>query len=73
MSGPSHRPSDGVEVVGGGEISAEEVAAVVAAIEALWPRPVAATTPPRPPSRAWKLSGRWWSRPLPVRRDRPWR
>jgi hypothetical protein len=73
VSDPAGGSVDGVEVVGGGEIDAEEVAAIVAAVEALWPRPVIDTTPPRPPAQAWKMSGRWWSRPLPVRRDRPWR
>ncbi|MEM8905618.1 MAG: hypothetical protein AAGA17_01420 [Actinomycetota bacterium] len=43
----------------GGELSAEELAAVVAAVEVAWPRPVAAPPPPdRPP--AWRFSGRWW-------------
>jgi hypothetical protein len=51
----------------------DETAAIVAAIEALWPRPV----PPPPdndvPTRStWRFSGRWWSRPVPARRDRPW-
>jgi hypothetical protein len=48
----------------------EEVAAIVAAVEALWPRPAGAT-PAAPPSR-WRFSGRWWSKPVPARRDRPW-
>lgn len=50
----------------------EEVAAIVAAVEAAWPRPVVvAAVEPAPPSR-WRFSGRWWSKPVPVRRDRPW-
>jgi hypothetical protein len=50
----------------------EETAAIVAAIEELWPRPVVpAPEPARRPS-AWRFSGRWWSRPVPARRDRPW-
>lgn len=49
----------------------EELAAVIAAIELVWPRPRAvagteATTVPR-----WRFSGRWWSKPIPSRRDRP--
>ena len=50
----------------------EEAAAIVVAIEALWPRPVVVL--PEPPKRpaAWRFSGRWWSRPVPARRDRPW-
>jgi hypothetical protein len=52
----------------------EEAAAIVAATEALWPKPVvlaSAVEPPRVP--AWRFSGRWWSLPLPMRRDRPYR
>jgi hypothetical protein len=51
--------------------SEEEVAAVVAAIEVVWPRPTApAAEPPRP---AWRFSGRWWqSRPsVATQRRRP--
>ncbi len=48
----------------------EEVAAIAAAIEVAWPRPAAddgvVAEPPR-----WRFSGRWWSKPLPSRRDRP--
>ena len=50
----------------------EEAAAIVAAVEALWPRPtiviVEAAKRPSP----WRFSGRWWSRPVPARRDRPY-
>jgi hypothetical protein len=51
---------------------AEELAAIVAAVELLWPQPVlvAAEPPGAAPSR-WRFSGRWWSRPVPDRRDRP--
>jgi hypothetical protein len=50
----------------------EEVAAIVAAVDAAWPRPVVEAAGPtgRPPS--WRFSGRWWARPVPARRDRPW-
>ncbi len=41
----------------------------MAAVEAVWPRP-AASEPPKP-SR-WRFSGRWWSKPVPIRRNRPW-
>jgi hypothetical protein len=60
-----------------GEISPsptdEEVVAIMAGVEALWPKPtvVVDTTPTR--STAWRFSGRWWSRPVPARRDRPYR
>jgi hypothetical protein len=51
----------------------DEVAAIVAAVEALWPRPViveamAAARVPR-----WRFSNRWWVTPLPQRRQRPHR
>jgi hypothetical protein len=49
----------------------EEAAAIAAAVEALWPRPVAADPSDRP-SGVWKFSGRWWSQPIPLRRARPW-
>jgi hypothetical protein len=50
--------------------SVEEAVAIVAAIEAVWPRPTAEPPPPEPPSR-WRFSGRWWAKPVPVRRERP--
>lgn len=39
--------------------SDEEMAAILAAYEALWPRPDAATTPDDLPR--WRFAGRWWS------------
>jgi hypothetical protein len=50
--------------------SDDEAAAIVAAIEASWPRAVAAAPTEAPPR--WRFAGRWWSKPIPVRRDRPW-
>jgi hypothetical protein len=50
--------------------TAEEMAAIVAAIEVVWPRPVVATTTAAPPR--WRFAGRWWTKPVPVRRERPW-
>jgi hypothetical protein len=47
----------------------DEMAAIVAAIELAWPHATAAPEAEEP-SR-WRFSGRWWSRPVPVRRDRP--
>jgi hypothetical protein len=51
----------------------EEAVAIMAATEALWPRPI--VNGPAAPARqhAWRFSGRWWSRPVPARRDRPYR
>ena len=48
----------------------EEAAAIVAAIDAAWPRAGGRAEPPAPPR--WRFAGRWWSKPIPVRRDRPW-
>jgi len=48
------------------------VALVAAAVDQVWPRPrvtVAEATTVVP---AWRFSGRWWSRPANVRRERPW-
>jgi hypothetical protein len=50
----------------------EEAAVIVAAIDALWPRPTIETAEPSRPANAWRYSGRWWSRPVAARRDRPW-
>ena len=49
-----------------------EAAAILASIEALWPRPAAVV--PTEPERtlAWRFSGRWWQRDRFARVDRPW-
>ena len=52
----------------------DEVAAIVAAHEALWPRPVVAGTADGGEGASgsrWRFSGRWWSKPVAMRRDRP--
>ncbi len=48
----------------------DEVAAITAAIELSWPEPDAEQPQGSAPAR-WRFSGRWWSRPIPARRDRP--
>ncbi len=53
--------------------SDEEVVAIMAATEALWPKPVMMETTTTPRRSAWRFSGRWWSKPVPARRDRPYR
>ena len=41
------------------------------AIEMTWPRAVAVgPVEPEPPR--WRFAGRWWSKPAPLRRERPW-
>jgi hypothetical protein len=52
--------------------SDEEVAAMVGAMEVLWPKSVIAAESASRQRSAWKFSGRWWSQPLPLRRARPW-
>jgi hypothetical protein len=50
--------------------SDEEVAAIVAAVEVAWPRPAPPASHEATPR--WRWSGRWWSKPIPQRRNRPW-
>ena len=57
---PMHTPPDD-----------QEAAAILAAVEALWPKPLAATDHPARRSAPWRFSGRWWNGPTPVRRARP--
>ena len=61
-------PNAKVAVVRGGPTD-EELAAIVAAIEVTWPRPAAAPAAELP---RWRFSGRWWTKPVPLRRVRPW-
>ncbi len=52
----------------------EEAVAVMAAMHVLWPRPVGdadSYAGPRVP--VWRFSNRWWARPVPSRRVRPYR
>ena len=50
--------------------SEEEVAAILAAMEVTRPRAGA----PAPVAQAprWRWSGRWWTKPIPQRRNRPY-
>jgi hypothetical protein len=51
----------------------EEAAAIAAAMEALWPRPVVLVAADHPRhGGGWRFSGRWWAKPVAARRDRPW-
>jgi hypothetical protein len=56
----------------GGNPTPEEAAAIVAAIDALWPRAAASHDVEPRRSGVWKFSGRWWTQPIPLRRARPW-
>jgi hypothetical protein len=53
--------------------SEEQAAAIMAAIEVLWPRPATVTQPRSPETLAWRFSGRWWQRDRMAAPDRPWR
>jgi hypothetical protein len=53
------------------EPTTDEVAAIVAAIEMAWPKPQPPTRLVTPSAR-WRFSGRWWAKPVPARRDRPY-
>ncbi|MCY4273681.1 MAG: hypothetical protein OXF00_13685 [bacterium] len=46
-----------------------EMAAILAAHEALWPTPVRAALTAAPAPR-WRFSGRWWIAPTPRHRPR---
>lgn len=44
--------------------TAQELAAIVAAVELLWPRPAVLAPPPEGSATpAWRFSGRWWAAP----------
>ncbi len=47
------------------------LAAITAAVQLAWPRP-APTDEHNPVHESWRFSGRWWSKPVSLRRDRPW-
>jgi hypothetical protein len=51
----------------------EEAVAIVAAVQALWPRPVIVPDQQRERETAWRFSGRWWMKPTAARRERPFR
>jgi hypothetical protein len=52
--------------------SEDEAAAIVAAVEALWPKPVMTAHAEPPRTLAWRFSGRWWQRDRMAHADRPW-
>lgn len=52
--------------------SDEEAAAIVAAVEAMWPGQPGGPGEANGRPSVWKFSGRWWSQPIPLRRARPW-
>jgi hypothetical protein len=57
-------------LTGGGDPTEPEMAAIVAAASALLLEARPVVTGPAPVSR-WRFSGRWWVKPVPLRRVRP--
>jgi len=53
------------------EPDADVLAAIAAAVELAWPRPAPADQH-NPVHAAWRFSGRWWNKPVPLGRARPW-
>lgn len=49
----------------------EEAAVIVAAVQALWPRPVQPHVDTHARDTTWRFSGRWWAKPVQARRERP--
>ena len=47
------------------------LAAITSAVQLAWPRPPLPDEQ-QPVHEAWRFSGRWWNKPVPVSRDRPW-
>lgn len=60
-----------VAVTGRANPDPEELAAIVAAVQVVVNSGGAPAADPEPPTPRWRFSGRWWSRPIPSRRDRP--
>lgn len=52
--------------------TSEEAAAIVAAVEALWPKPMIVAHTEQDRTLAWRFSGRWWQRDRFAGADRPW-
>jgi hypothetical protein len=52
--------------------SDEEAAVITAAMIEMWPRMQVVLPEETPVPSIWRFSGRWWSKPVPARRARPW-
>jgi hypothetical protein len=50
----------------------EVLAAIAAAVQEAWPRTVAFADETDPAHKVWRFSGRWWDKPTPLRRERPY-
>ncbi len=49
----------------------EILAVLAAAAQMVWPE-AAPTDEQDPVHQSWRFSGRWWNKPAPLRRERPW-
>jgi len=47
------------------------LAAITAAVQLAWPRSAPADEY-NPAHETWRFSGRWWNKPVPLSRNRPW-
>jgi hypothetical protein len=54
------------------EVDPVVMAVLAAAVDQAWPRPRLAGVEEASKPPVWRFSGRWWSRPAPTRRVRPW-
>lgn len=72
MSEPDAAAVDrGAVEVRGGNPDPEELAAIVAAVQVVMASGAPVAADEGPPVPRWRFSGRWWSRPIQSRRDRP--
>lgn len=53
--------------------TAEEVAAISAAVTMMWPQPTVSSAPTAKVNESWRFSGRWWATDPISRRGRPGR
>ena len=72
MTSPAGETGSAAKARGGDGPTDEELAAIMAAAEALWPKPAVLNgASPREETPRWRFSGRWWSKPVALRRGRP--
>jgi len=62
---------EALELAARPEPDPDVIAAISAAAELVWPRPLSPDEQD-PVHQTWRFSGRWWNKPTPIRRDRPW-
>jgi hypothetical protein len=69
-------PDDSDEAPPGGlpprPLPPPEVLAAIAAAMGAEPSPAPPGDAADPAHLAWRFSGRWWNKPTPIRRERPW-